>query len=238
MHFCVHCGVRVEDAAQPVCPNCGAPRAGEPAGAAGPGGYVRVGATRLPVWLPWALVAVLAAGGVTIAIAVTHRSDTSSAGGLPVGAVSPGTTYGDEGATPSTGDGYGTTPTYPDDGGSSDDGGGGGYEDGSDTDTAEPSQDTQDASTVVTTYYDRLNAGNYSAAWDMGGRNLFKGSYSQWVAGFDSTAHVEVTATDDGYGDVRVDIRASQTDGSVRVYTGTYTVQDGEIVGADIQQVS
>ncbi|MEU0003656.1 zinc ribbon domain-containing protein [Streptomyces sp. NPDC006314] len=236
MHFCVHCGVRIEDATQPVCPHCGAPRAAEPAETVDRGTYVRVGATRLPGWLPWALVAVLVAGGVTLGVAVANRPDTPSAGEFPAGLVSPEYTYGGSGGTPSPADdGYDTAEPYPDDSYSSDDSGG--Y-DGSDTGTAEPSETAQDASTVVTTYYDYLNAGNYSAAWDMGGSNLFQGSYSDWVAGFASTAHVDVTASGNGYGDVSVDIRATQDDGTVRVFKGTYTVADGEIVGADIQAVS
>jgi hypothetical protein len=36
---------------------------------------------------------------------------------------------------------------------------------------------------------------------------------------------------------VAVELRAAQTDGTVKTFTGTYTVQDGQITGADIQQV-
>ncbi|MEU0253851.1 hypothetical protein ABZ299_15405 [Streptomyces sp. NPDC006184] len=233
MHFCVHCGARVEDTARPDCPRCGAPyAAGEPAEAAGRGTYLRVGATRLPGWLPWALVAVLAAGGVTLAVTVADRPGTPSAGGFPAEGVSPGSTYDGSDTTPSVyDDGNGTAETYPAD--SSPSYGGG----ASDTATPEPTAGVQDARTVVTTYYDYVNAGNYSAAWDMGGSHLAPGTYSDWVAGFASTAHVDVTATDDGYGEVSVDLRASQHDGSVREFRGTYTVAGGEIVSGHIQQV-
>ncbi|WP_052845333.1 zinc-ribbon domain-containing protein [Streptomyces sp. NRRL S-31] len=237
MHFCVHCGARVEDAAQPLCPRCGAPlAAGERRpGTTGPGGYLRVGATRLPGWLPWALGAVLVAGGVTLAVAVADRPDSSSAGGFPAGLVTPGQSYDGAGLSPSPYDpGYETPPTHPADdysspaGQPSDDSGG---------DTPEPS-DTGDGSTVVTRYYDHINAGDYTAAWNMGGSTLYPGSYADWVAGFATTAHVDVTASDDGSGTVSVDIRATQDDGTVSVFKGTYAVSGGKITGADIRQVS
>ncbi|MFF9003297.1 hypothetical protein ACF1GW_37375 [Streptomyces achromogenes] len=227
MHFCVHCGSRVEDAARPDCPDCGAPLAApEPPG----GGYVRIGATRLPVWLPWALLAVLVAGGVTLGVAVANRPDTPSAGGWSAVTVSPGGTYDGWTSPPSPTDGGYTTPAVTPDYDDS-----GGYDD---TPTPEPSQEDQDASTVVTTYYDHLNAGDFQAAWSMGGGRLYGGSYSDWVAGFSSTAHIDVTASDNGGGQVAAEIRATQTDGSVQVFRGTYTVSDGQLVGADIRQVS
>jgi hypothetical protein len=248
MHYCVHCGVRVEDPTLPGCPHCGAARpAADPAATGTPGAYVRVGSTRLPRWLPWTLLAVLAAGGTTLGVAVAHRSDSTSVDSSPGLPVLPGDPYG----TPSTsGDGSGTSYPY------SDDGVGAGAGDPA-TDTPTPAEDTEEAgttgttgdtgetetaSTVVTDYYDHLNAGNYSAAWDMGGSNLSGGSYSDWVAGFGTTSHVYVTAVDDGSGSgsgvVEVDLQAVQTDGSVQTFSGTYTVQDGEITSADIDQAS
>ncbi|MEV6808006.1 hypothetical protein [Streptomyces sp. NPDC051132] len=236
MRFCVQCGARVTDAGGPVCPDCGAPRpAAGPAGTAGRTGYVRFGATRLPVWLPWALAAVLVAGGVSVAVAVAHRPDPAA--GAPAGLVSPWSTDDGQDAVPSPYDDGSTAPetpeTYPGDDSATEDGGG--YDTG--TPTPEPS-DTQDASTVVTTYYDYLNAGDYPAAWALGGSRLYQGSYTKWVAGFAGTAHVEVTASDTGGGEVRADLRATQDDGSVRVFTGTYTVTDGRITGARIREVS
>ncbi|GAA2735739.1 hypothetical protein [Streptomyces nogalater] len=229
MHFCVHCGARVEDAARPDCPDCGAPFAAprQPGG-----GYVRIGATRLPGWLPWALLAVLAAGGVTLGVAVAGRSDTPSAGGWSAVTASPGGSYDGWTSLPSPADGGYTTPAATPDYDDS-----GGYDD-EDTPTPEPSQETQDASTVVTTYYDHLNAGNFQAAWSMGGSRLFGGSYSDWVAGFSSTARIDVSVSDNGGGQVAAEIRATQTDGSVQVFRGTYTVAGGQLVGADIRQVS
>ncbi|MFD0393191.1 hypothetical protein ACFQ3Z_14630 [Streptomyces nogalater] len=217
MHFCVHCGARVEDAARPDCPDCGAPFAAprQPGG-----GYVRIGATRLPGWLPWALLAVLAAGGdarggrrgplrhpVGGRLVRRHRVARRVLRRLDFPAVPADGGY----TTPAA------TPDYDDSGG---------YDD-EDTPTPEPSQETQDASTVVTTYYDHLNAGNFQAAWSMGGSRLFGGSYSDWVAGFSSTARIDVSVSDNGGGQVAAEIRATQTDGSVQVFRGTYTVAAG-----------
>ncbi|AYN41643.1 hypothetical protein D9753_25315 [Streptomyces dangxiongensis] len=234
MHFCVHCGARVEDTARTDCAHCGAPRAaGDPAGTADRVTYLRVGATRLPGWLPWALVAVLAAGGVTLWVAVAGRPDTPSAGALPTAPLSPGPSYDGSDVTSSPyDDGTGTSETYPAADSPSD------YSSAPDTGTPEPTAGVQDARTVVMTYYDHLNAGNYSAAWDMGGSHLAPGTYADWVTGFASTAHVDVTASDDGNGEVSVDLRASQYDGSVREFRGTYTVAGGEIVSGRIREVS
>ncbi|CAL9314089.1 hypothetical protein [Streptomyces sp. SudanB182_2057] len=226
MHFCVHCGARVEDAARPDCPDCGAPLAAPEPPA---GGYVRVGATRLPVWLPWALLAVLVAGGVTLGVAVADGPDTPSASGWSA-TVSPGGSYDGWTSPPSPTDGGYTTPAVTPD---SDDSGG--YDD---TPTPEPSAQDQDASAVVTTYYDHLNAGNFQAAWSMGGGRLYGGSYEDWVAGFSSTSRIGVSVSDDGGGKVTAEIRALQTDGTVQVFRGTYTVSGGQLVGADIRQVS
>ncbi|WP_405446965.1 hypothetical protein OG350_11945 [Streptomyces achromogenes] len=230
MHFCVHCGARVEDAARPDCPDCGAPLAPpEPSG----GGYVRVGATRLPVWLPWALLAVLVAGGVTLGVAVADGPDTPSAGGWSTVGVSPSGSYDGWSWTPSPTDGGYTTPAATPDYDDS-----GGYDD---TPTPEPSEEEstedQDASSVVTTYYDHLNAGEFQAAWSMGGDRLYGGSYSDWVAGFSTTARIGVSVSDNGGGEVAAEIRALQTDGTVQVFRGTYTVAGGRLVGADIRQV-
>lgn len=236
MHFCVHCGARVEDTARADCARCGAPRAGgDPAGAtADRVTYLRVGATRLPGWLPWALAAVLAAGGVTLWVTVAGRPDTPSAAVLPTAPSSPGSTYDGSDVTSSPqDDGTGTSETYPAAGSPSDDTG------VPDTGTPAPTAGVPDARTVVTTYYDYINAGNYSAAWDLGGSHLAPGTYTEWVTGFASTAHVDVTATDDGSGDgeVSVDLRARQYDGTVREFRGTYSVAGGEIVGGHIQEV-
>jgi hypothetical protein len=63
-------------------------------------------------------------------------------------------------------------------------------------------------------------------------------AYESWVAGFSTTQDVQVDATDDDSapGQVEVTLIATQTDGTVKTFTGTYTVADGEIVSADVQE--
>ncbi|MFF2013800.1 hypothetical protein ACFVWY_32700 [Streptomyces sp. NPDC058195] len=90
---------------------------------------------------------------------------------------------------------------------------------------------------TVRSYYGAINSGDYSTAWDLGGKNL-SASYSAFESGFAGTQSdtVSVTATD---GDtVYVEITADQTDGARHTYTGTYTVRDGTITGARIRRTS
>jgi hypothetical protein len=93
---------------------------------------------------------------------------------------------------------------------------------------------------VVLQYYQDLNNRDYSDAWNLGGSNLNgEADYDQWVAGYDTTASISVTASgvyDDGT--VWTHISATQTDGTVRTYDGTYTVANGVIVSASITQTS
>lgn len=90
---------------------------------------------------------------------------------------------------------------------------------------------------VVTQFYADISAHDYAAAWALGGANIAGTSYSNWVAGYGTTAAITVTAAEDsGSSQVTASISATQTDGSVRNYIGTYTVQDGVIVSAQITQ--
>ena len=90
---------------------------------------------------------------------------------------------------------------------------------------------------VVTQFYADITAHAYSAAWALGGANIAGTSYGNWVAGYGTTAAIAVTAAEDSGGaQVTASISATQTDGSVRNYSGTYTVQDGVIVSAQITQ--
>lgn len=90
---------------------------------------------------------------------------------------------------------------------------------------------------VVTQFYADITAGNYGAAWALGGDNIAGTSYANWVAGYGTTAAITVTAAEDfGSDQATASISATQTDGSVRNYSGTYTVQNGVIVSAQVTQ--
>jgi len=93
---------------------------------------------------------------------------------------------------------------------------------------------------VVLQFYQDLTNRDYQAAWALGGSNLNGGAgYSAWVAGYATTASIDVT----GYGTwsdgtVWTHLSAAQTNGTVKTYDGTYTVAGGVIVSAHMTQTS
>jgi hypothetical protein len=100
-----------------------------------------------------------------------------------------------------------------------------------------PNPGLSDPVAVVTQFYADISAGDYSAAWALGGDNIAGTDYTNWVAGYGTTASISVSSAEDfGSDQASATISAVQTDGSVRNYHGTYTVQNGVIVGADITQ--
>ena len=96
------------------------------------------------------------------------------------------------------------------------------------------------AEAVVTQFYQDITDGNYAAAWALGGDNLSSGvSYANWVAGYSTTASITLdSASQFGATTVYASLTALQSDGTVKTYTGTYTVSGGVIVAAHIVQTS
>jgi hypothetical protein len=91
---------------------------------------------------------------------------------------------------------------------------------------------------VVEQYYQDLTDHDYAAAWALGGKNIAGESYAQYVAGFADTASISLgTVSDFGASQVQAVLYATQTDGSLQVYAGTYTVADGQLVAASIRRV-
>jgi len=232
---CIHCGAQSEDSTAHSCPSCGMPRqAGAPGGtgqATGTTGYgyVRVGSTILPQWLLWLVVALLAVGGVTAYLLVDSSADSSSYSSTYSSA---GSSEGADGIvpspTPSQTDIDSAPSTYVDPPSPS-------YIDTPTPSETSPSPD--DGTEVVEEYYRDINDENFSAAWDLGGKNIGGSSYSRWVAGFNTTESIDLTAVNAGSpGQVRAVLHAVQSDGSVQVFQGTYTVSGGEIVSADISR--
>jgi Domain of unknown function (DUF4352) len=86
---------------------------------------------------------------------------------------------------------------------------------------------------VVDQYFAAINAGDYQRAWDLGGKNL-GGSFSAFAAGFADTEHDMLTITQTDGNVVHIRLAAEQFDGSVRHYSGTYTVKGGVITEADV----
>jgi hypothetical protein len=89
------------------------------------------------------------------------------------------------------------------------------------------------ASVVVQDYYAAINAHDYQSAWSIGGKNL-AGSYDSFVKGFANTASDSVTVTSVSGDTVMIQLDSTQTDGTHGYFTGTYTVQNDEIVSADV----
>jgi hypothetical protein len=93
------------------------------------------------------------------------------------------------------------------------------------------------ASAVVQQYYQDITDHDYPAAWALGGANISGLTYGQWVAGYATTANINLgTVSDFVQSQVRAVLYATQTDGTVKVYEGTYTVSGGVLVGASIRQ--
>jgi hypothetical protein len=86
---------------------------------------------------------------------------------------------------------------------------------------------------VVNAYYGAINAGDYRTAWNLGGDNL-DSTYSAFVDGFAGTTSDTLTVTGTQGATVSVRLDAIQSDGSDQTYTGTYTVADGHITGAQL----
>jgi hypothetical protein len=96
------------------------------------------------------------------------------------------------------------------------------------------------AEAVVTQFYQDITDGNYAAAWTLGGDNLSGGvSYANWVAGYSTTASITLGSHSQfGSSTVHASLIATQTDGTVKTYSGTYTVSGGVIVAAQVVQTS
>jgi hypothetical protein len=100
-----------------------------------------------------------------------------------------------------------------------------------------PPPPTTSPADIVNAYFNAINAGDYATAWKLGGDN-FAGSYAAFVADFAVTADdsVQILATTSTT--VTIVLNATQTDGSDKTYTGTYTVNGQTITGASIRQVT
>jgi serine/threonine protein kinase len=88
---------------------------------------------------------------------------------------------------------------------------------------------------TVRAYFAAINAHDYARAWALGGKNTGSSSYSSFVKGFNDTAKDDVTVVSVVGNVVTVKLAATQTDGSVQHYHGTYTVANGVITQGHIQ---
>ena len=68
------------------------------------------------------------------------------------------------------------------------------------------------------------------------GRQSGGSGYRTWMAGYATTASINASTVQTNHHTVSVNITATQTDGSIKTYTGTYTVAHGAIIAANITQ--
>jgi hypothetical protein len=91
---------------------------------------------------------------------------------------------------------------------------------------------------VVSAYYRDIEAGNYPQAWSLLGGGATTGqTYQQFVNGFTCTGAQSLTEVGQSGDQVTFDLAATDScNGQVQHFTGTDTVVNGMIVGADVHQ--
>jgi len=89
---------------------------------------------------------------------------------------------------------------------------------------------------TVRAFIAAINGHDYTRAWILGGRNAGR-SYPDFVSGFSTTARDTLTIESVSGDVVTARLTAQQTDGTVNTYQGTYTVENGVIIGFDVIQV-
>ena len=89
---------------------------------------------------------------------------------------------------------------------------------------------------TVKAYFAALNHHDYARAWRLGGRHTGN-SYTAYVNGYDTTARDTVSILSVSGAVVTARITALQTDGTVKTFQGTYTVNRGVITLFNVQRV-
>lgn len=106
--------------------------------------------------------------------------------------------------------------------------------------TAGPGPATDPAETVIA-YFDAINNRDFQKAWSLGGKNTTS-SYSSFVSGFNHTAMVSVQilglSGGIGTGVVTARLTTLESDGTSKIFEGTYTVRNGIITKFNVHQVS
>jgi hypothetical protein len=90
---------------------------------------------------------------------------------------------------------------------------------------------------VVLAYYSAINHHEYRRAWRLGGRNLGR-AYAKFSAGFAGTDHDTVRILSVSGDLVNIRLTATQADGGLKIFQGTYTVRRGHIVRSSINPAS
>ena len=81
-----------------------------------------------------------------------------------------------------------------------------------------------------------MNHHDYAKAWRLGGRHTGN-SYTAYVNGYDTTARDTVSILSVSGNVITARITALQTDGTIKTFQGTYTVNHGVITLFNVQRV-
>jgi serine/threonine protein kinase len=100
--------------------------------------------------------------------------------------------------------------------------------------TTVPAGSGQNPVLTVREYFAAINHHRYVAAWRLSGQSQ---SFQSFKAGFTGTAHDTVTIVSVSGDVVTAKLVATQTDGTVKTYQGTYTVTNGVISATNVQRV-
>ena len=84
-------------------------------------------------------------------------------------------------------------------------------------------------------YFGAINHHRYLVAWKLSGKQE---KFATFEAGFAGTSHDAVRILGTNGNVVTASLVATQTDGTVKTYRGTYTVTNGTISATDVQQTS
>jgi hypothetical protein len=91
---------------------------------------------------------------------------------------------------------------------------------------------------VVQRYFRLLNEHHYLAAWNLGGKNNGSKSFPDYVDGYSGTANSSVEILSVSGNVVTARLTATQSDNTVKVFQGTYTVQDGVITQFNVTRTA
>jgi hypothetical protein len=87
---------------------------------------------------------------------------------------------------------------------------------------------------VVTAFYDAINNHDYATAYRLSTYAQRTKTFARFKTGYAGTLHDTLTITGVAGDVVSFDLTADQANGTVKSYSGTYTVQNGEIVAANV----
>jgi hypothetical protein len=90
---------------------------------------------------------------------------------------------------------------------------------------------------VVSEYYGDIESGDYAGAYALLSSGSVTGqTYQQFVNGFACTSYENLRELGTAGNMVTISLDATQCDGTLNHYQGTYTVQNGLITAADVSQ--